>query len=272
MRGAKRVGVVSNAAAMTTAVTHLCVRTPKVIVMAIMIRVNRVDNSDPNAQRHFQAKDEFAAFKTLFLPIIVTSLMFLFVSAIWDCGLLQYKLHDYGNIDKEAFYLPDGCKSLVLIAIVCSFITTLESIINWGGGLLTVDIIKTYLHKDGTDRQYTALGLAAMFLVSLIALLFAFKSDKILNLQKFNFSISAGAGLSLYPLKIVNLTLLVVSTWLTVMYCTAPDDKKPLQRFVRQTGTSGIWPKDFVQSGYYALRQRLFLCFIFALTYILPFI
>lgn len=294
--------------------------------------VNIVDNSDPNAQRHFQARNQFAAFKTLFLPIIITSLMFLFVSTIWDCGLLEYKLNDYGNIDKEAFYLqvalqylPDGCKALVLIAIVFSFITTLESIINWGGGLLTVDIIKTYLHKDGTDRQYTFLSLAAMFLISLIALLFAFNSDRILNLQKFIFSISAGvapvfllrwfwwrinawtqisamlsslvytlvydslydnsaafktcidmlcegSGLSLYPLKIVILTLLVVSTWLTVMYCTAPDDRNHLQRFVKQTGTGGIWPKDFVRSGSYGMRQRLFLCFIFALTYILPFI
>jgi Na+/proline symporter len=294
--------------------------------------VNIVDNSDPNAQRHFQAKDQFTAFKTLFLPILITSLMFLFVSTIWDCGLLEYKLNDYGSIDKEAFYLqvalqylPDGCKALVLIAIVFSFVTTLESIINWGGGLLTVDIIKTYLHKDGTDRQYTVLSLAAMFLVSLIALLFAFNSDKILNLQKFIFSISAGvapvfmlrwfwwrinawtqisamlsslvytliydflydhnagftmcidsfadgAGLSLYPLKIVILTLLVVLTWLTVMYCTAPDDKNHLQRFVRQTGTGGIWPKGFVRTGNYNMRRRLFLCLIFALTYILPFI
>lgn len=294
--------------------------------------VNIVDNSDPNAQRHFQAKSQFAAFKTLFLPIIITSLMFLFVSTIWDCGLLEYKINDYGRIDKEAFYLqvalqylPDGCKALVLIAIVFSFITTLESIINWGGGLLTVDIIKTYLHKDGSDRQYTFLSLAAMFLVSFIALLFAFNSDKILNLQKFIFSISAGvapvfllrwfwwrinawtqisamlcslvytlvydflygnsagfkmwidllsdgSGLSLYPLKIVILTLLVVSTWLTVMYCTAPDDENHLRRFVVQTGTGGIWPKDFVRSGNYAMRQRLFLCFVFALTYVLPFI
>lgn len=163
--------------------------------------VNIVDNSDPNAQRHFQAKSQFAAFKTLFIPIIVTSLMFLFVSTIWDCGLLEYKLNGHGEIDTEAFYLqialqhlPSGFKAIALIAIFFSFITTLESIVNWGGGLLTVDIVKTYLLANGTDRQYKYLSFAAMLLVSSVALIFAFNNDKILHLQKFVFSISAGVA------------------------------------------------------------------------------
>ncbi len=293
--------------------------------------VNIVDNSDPNAQRHIQAKSQFAAFKTLFIPIIVTSLMFVFVSTIWDCGLLEYKVNNYAHVDKEAFYLqvalqhlPDGLKAVVLIAIVFSFITTLESIINWGGGLLTVDIVKTYLLKDGKDRQYKYLSFIAMLVVSTVSLLFAFNSDKIINLQKFIFSISAGVapvfllrwfwwrinawtqisamvsslvytlaydylyqnssafmayveticfetGLSPYPLKLIILTILVVATWLTVMYCTKPDDKEHLARFVEQTGTGGIWPNSFSRTNY-QMSKRLSLCLVFAVTYILPFL
>ena len=293
--------------------------------------VNIVDNSDPNAQRHIQAKSQFAAFKTLFIPIIVTSLMFMFVSTIWDCGLLEYKLNNYAHVDKEAFYLqvalqhlPDGIKAIVLIAILFSFITTLESVINWGGGLLTVDIIKTYLLKDGKDRHYRYLSFFAMLVVSAVSLLFAFNSDKILNLQKFIFSISAGVapvfllrwfwwrinawtqisamlssliytlsydylyqnhsvfkayleticfetGLSPYPLKLIILTTLVVGTWLIVMYSTKPDDKKHLAIFVEQTGTGGIWPNGFSRTNY-QMSKRLFLCFVFAITYILPFL
>jgi len=293
--------------------------------------VNIVDNSDPNAQRHLQAKSQFAAFKTLFIPIIVTSLMFVFVSTIWDCGLLEYRINEYGDIDKEAFYLqvamkylPDGFKAVVLIAIIFSFVTTLESIINWGGGLLTVDIVKTYLLKDGKDWQYKYLSFAAMLLVSTVSLLFAYNSDKILNLQKFIFSISAGVApvfllrwfwwrinawtqiaamlsslvytliydylyqnsvafksyletistetaLSPYPLKITILTILVVCTWLTVMYCTKSDDREHLKIFVKQTGTGGVWPDGFSRTNY-QLRKRLFLCLVFAVTYILPFL
>ncbi len=289
-----------------------------------------VDNSDPNAQRHLQAKSQPAAFKTLFLPIIVTSLMFLFISTIWDCGLLEYRLKSYGAIDKEAFYLqvalqylPDGFKAVALIAILFSFITTLESIINWGGALLTVDIMKTYLLKNGTDLQYKYLSFAAMTVVSILSLLFTFNADKILNLQKFIFSISAGVApvyllrwfwwrinawtqisamlssliytllydelyhssllfrscidwlcsqttLSLYPLKLIILTTLVISTWLIVMYCTKPDHREHLMKFVRQTGTGGIWPDGFPQSNY-QLKKRLFLCLVFAIAYILPF-
>ncbi len=293
--------------------------------------VNIVDNSDPNAQRHIQAKSQFAAFKTLFIPIIVTSLMFVFVSTIWDCGLLEYKINNYANIDKEAFYLqvalqhlPDGFKAIVLIAILFSFITTLESIINWGGGLLTVDIVKTYLFKDGKDCHYRYLSFFAMLIVSIVSLLFAFNSDKIINLQKFIFSISAGVapvfllrwfwwrinawtqisamlsslvytlaydyfyqnsfpfrtyveticfgtGLSPYPLKLIILTMLVVATWLTVMYCTKPDDKEHLERFVNQTGAGGIWPNGFSLTNY-QMSRRLPLCLVFAVTYILPFL
>lgn len=293
--------------------------------------VNIVDNSDPNAQRHLQAKSQFAAFKTLFIPIIITSLMFLFVSTIWDCGLLEYRINDYGDIDKEAFYLqvamkylPDGFKAVVLIAIIFSFVTTLESIINWGGGLLTVDIVKTYFLKGGRDWQYKYLSFAAMLLVSMVSLLFAYNSEKILNLQKFVFSISAGVApvfllrwfwwrinawtqiaamlsslvytliydylyqnsvvfqsylvtictetaLSQYPLKITILTILVVCTWLTAMYCTKPDDRGHLQRFVKATGTGGNWPDGFARTNY-QLKKRLALCLVFAVTYILPFL
>ena len=293
--------------------------------------VNIVDNSDPNAQRHIQAKSQFAAFKTLFIPIIVTSLMFVFVSTIWDCGLLEYKINNYAHVDKEAFYLqvalqhlPDGFKAIVLIAILFSFITTLESIINWGGGLLTVDIVKTYLLKDGQDRQYRYLSFMAMLVVSTVSLLFAFNSDKIINLQKFIFSISAGVapvfllrwfwwrinawtqisamlsslvytlayeyfyqnssaftayieticletGLSPYPLKLIILTMLVVATWLSVMYCTDPDDREHLERFVKQTGTGGIWPHGFSLMNY-QMSKRLPLCLAFAVTYLLPFL
>ena len=292
--------------------------------------VNIVDNSDPNAQRHLQAKTQFAAFKALFIPILVTSIMFLFISTIWDCGLLEYQTNALSGVDKEAFYLhiamkylPDGFKAIVLIAILFSFITTLESIINWAGALLTVDIVQTYLYKNGTDKDYKYLSFAAMLLVSVISLFFAFNNDKILNLQKFIFSISAGVapvfmlrwfwwrinawtqisamlsslvytvifdslyahheafkgyidtlcsttGLSQYPLKIVLLTFLVVCTWLIVMYCTQADDKEHLKNFVKQTGTGGLWPKEIPNTGY-QLPKRIFLCLIFAITYILPF-
>ncbi len=292
--------------------------------------VNIVDNSDPNAQRHLQAKSQFAAFKTLFVPILLSSLMFLFVSTIWDCGLLEYKLNNLETIDKEAFYLqislqhlPDGFKAIALIAILFSFITTLESIVNWGGGLLTVDIVKTYLYKNGTDQQYKYMSFAAMLVVSTVALFFAFNNDKILTLQKFIFSISAGVApvfllrwfwwrinawtqiaamlsslvytltydylyqyntyfrqiidgicvetaLSHYPLKLIVLTLLVVSTWLIVMILTNPDKKEHLLEFVRQTGAGGIWPEGFPETDY-QMKKRLLLCFVFAVTYILPF-
>ncbi len=289
-----------------------------------------VDNSDPNAQRHLQARSQFAAFKTLFIPILITSVMFMFVSTIWDCGLLEYKNNIYGDIDKEALYLhvalkylPDGFKAIVVIAILFSFITTLESIINWGGALLTVDIMKKYLHKKGTDREYRVIAFLSMFLVAVISIFFAFNSESLIDLQKFIFSISAGVApvfmlrwfwwrinawtqisamvsslvytvvfdslyahqtgfkiyidmisselsMSVYAFKLIILTLLVVATWLLVMYNTPPDDKEHLREFIELTGTGGLWPGDIRQSGY-DLLKRIRLCLIFAATYILPY-
>lgn len=293
--------------------------------------INIVDNSDPNAQRHFQARSQFAAFKALFIPILVSSMMFLFVSTIWDYGLFEYKTYGYSGIDKEAFYLeialkylPDGLKAVAVIAILFSFVTTLESIINWGGGLLTVDICKKYLLRAGSDQQYKYISLMAMLIVSIISLFFAFNNEKILSLQKFIFSISAGvapvfllrwfwwrinawtqissmlssliytigfdslyennelfrghidsfctySGLSHYPLKIVILTVAVVATWLVVMYLTKPDDSAHLKKFVQMTGTGGFWPRSVRVTGF-KLGRRLFLCLIFGITYIMPFL
>jgi len=160
-----------------------------------------IDNSDPNAQRHIQAKSQFLAFKALFLPILISSLMFLLVSVIWDCGILEYKNFNPKLVDPESFYievafkyLPDGFKALVAIAFLFSFVTTLENIINWGGGLLTVDIIQTYCYPNGTDKQYRYISFAMMLVVASISLIFAFNSEKLFDLQKFIFSISAGVA------------------------------------------------------------------------------
>ncbi len=160
-----------------------------------------IDDSDPNAQRHFQAKNSFFAFRALFVPILVTSLMFVLVSVIWDAGIIEYARHDPATVDTEAFYLdvalkylPGGVRALVVIAFVFSFVTTLESIINWGAGLLTVDIFKTYLYRSGSDRSYRALSFTMMTLVSVLSLAFAFNNDKLFTLQKFIFSISAGVA------------------------------------------------------------------------------
>jgi Na+/proline symporter len=293
--------------------------------------VNIVDNSDPNAQRHLQAKSQYAAFKALFFPILLTSFMFLFVSTIWDCGLLAYKQGNYAVVDKEAFYLqialqhlPAGFRAIALMAIVFSLITTLESIINWGGGLLTIDIWKRYIYYKGSDTHYRYSSFLAMILVSVIALIFAYNSDQIIALQKFVFSISAGVapvfllrwfwwrinawtqitamlsslvytltydylflhnsgfrqlietlctdmGLSPFPLKLALLTFLVVLTWLMVMFATKPDKKEHLVEFVRQTGTGGLWPQGFPDTGY-RLKKRLLLCVLLAVTSILPFL
>ena len=151
--------------------------------------INIVDNSDPNAQRHFQAKNQFYAFKALFFPIIISSLMFLAISTIWDYGLFEYKTYGYTGIDKEAFYLeialkylPDGLKSIAIIAIFFSFISTLESVINWGGGLLTVDIYKRYLFKNETDQHYKFVAFLFMLIVSLISIFFAYNNNQIISL------------------------------------------------------------------------------------------
>jgi solute:Na+ symporter, SSS family len=160
-----------------------------------------IDNSDPNAQRHIQAKSRFLAFKALFLPILISSLMFLLISVIWDCGILEYKHVNPKLVDSEAFYievafkyLPDGFKAVVAIAFLFSFITTLENIINWGGGLLTVDIMQRYIYTDGSDHQYRYISFLMMLVVAAISLIFAFQSEKLFNLQKFIFSISAGVA------------------------------------------------------------------------------
>lgn len=160
-----------------------------------------IDNSDPNAQRHLQAKSRFLAFKALFLPILISSVMFLLISVIWDCGIVEYRNFNPKLVDPEAFYievafkyLPDGFKAVVALAFLFSFITTLENIINWGGGLLTVDIIKRYVYTDGSDRHYRYLSFAMMLLVSVISLTFAFNSERLFSLQKFIFSISAGVA------------------------------------------------------------------------------
>jgi len=160
-----------------------------------------IDNSDPNAQRHLLAKSRFHAFKALFFPILLSSFMFFFVSVIWDCGLLEHTRGLNNNHDPEGNflwvatkYLPHGFKALFYLALIFGIVTTLESLINWGGALVTHDLIKSYSKDNISDARLRIIGFGAMFSVIAISLVLSYYNDRLIDLQKFVFSISAGVA------------------------------------------------------------------------------
>lgn len=112
--------------------------------------VRLLDHSNPNTQRYFAIDDSWKAFKAIFYPILIISIMFGLSSFVWDAALLANS-----SFDSEGLYVklllnasPNGLKGLLIATFVFGFITTLESVLNWGASMICIDVIQTHVNKD----------------------------------------------------------------------------------------------------------------------------
>ena len=74
------------------------------------------------------------------------------------------------------------------------FISTSESIMNWGGSFLSIDLYKTYLFPSKSNRHYVIISFLSMALLCLIAVIIAHYSSSLKYLILIVFSISAGVA------------------------------------------------------------------------------
>lgn len=169
--------------------------------------VNVLDGSGPEAQRFMNTRSPFQAFKAAFLPVILFSLVFLFHSFVIDTGILM--IHESRELipeinnspDLEASFIqlykqamPGGLSTLVFLAFMIGFTSFLESFINWGASFVTVDLFKTYLVGEKSDRFYGRLSYGVMLVIGISGMIIAWYNTHLLGLQKFIFSMGAGVG------------------------------------------------------------------------------
>jgi Na+/proline symporter len=112
-------------------------------------------------------------------------------------------------VETVFFVVPDVLKPLVLLGFFGMFITTAESLLNWGASFLTMDAYKIYVYPKASDRNIRLISFASMFVLSLLAMFFAHQIDSLQSLVKITFSIAAGVA----PVYILRWIWFRINAW-----------------------------------------------------------
>lgn len=129
----------------------------------------------------------FAAFLKLIIPLIVVIpgiiayVMFTqpegttAIAGVQDAFL---KADGAINYDKAypwliSMFIPTGLKGLVLAALTAAIVSSLASMLNSTSTIFTMDIYKSYINKNASDKQIVGVGRLAAGLALVIAVLLA---------------------------------------------------------------------------------------------------
>ncbi len=94
-------------------------------------------------------------------------------------GIAAYVLNaDIGRSDEAypwllANYVPAGIKGLAFAALAAAIVSSLASMINSTSTIFTMDIYKSYINKNATDKQLVRVGRIVAFVALFIAVLVA---------------------------------------------------------------------------------------------------
>jgi SSS family solute:Na+ symporter len=170
------------------------------------------DGGGPEMSRFTAVKGKRSAILTGLLPISIS-----FVLSFVMMGLIFLLLgrtnHDINPdlyfVESVLDVVPEMLQGLVVLGFFGMFITTAESLLNWGGSFLTIDVIKGYVKPQLSERQWRFLSFGSMLLLSLGATSFALGIDSLERLVKITFSISAGVA----PVYILRWVWFRINAW-----------------------------------------------------------
>ncbi len=170
------------------------------------------DGGGPEMSRFTATKNKKNSIRSGLFPIVVSIIMgFFLVGQILLLLGASPELVNGEILYVEGIFkiVPESLKSIVLLGFFGMFITTAESLMNWGASFLTIDAYKTYVHPNASDKNVRAASFATMLLLSLFSTFFALQIDSLQSLMKITFSIAAGVA----PVYILRWVWFRVNAW-----------------------------------------------------------
>jgi Na+/proline symporter len=115
--------------------------------------------------------------------------------------------------------VPQVVKPLVFLAFFGMFITTAESLLNWGASFLTIDAYKHYIKPKASEKSIRIISFSSMFVLSLLSMIFALQVESLQSVIKITFSIAAGVA----PVYILRWIWYRINAWsqLSAMFSSA---------------------------------------------------
>lgn len=170
------------------------------------------DGGGPEMARFTAVKGTKNAMLTGLLPTAISLILSFFILGhiFMILGLsrdnssneIQYVETVFGSV-------TNSLKPLVLLGFFGMFITTAESLLNWGASFLTMDAYKQYVNPNSSDKKIRFVSFSSMLLLSVISMFFALQIDSLQSLIKITFSIAAGVA----PVYILRWIWFRINAW-----------------------------------------------------------
>jgi Na+/proline symporter len=157
-----------------------------------------IDGGGYLAQRMFAAKNErHSVLGYLWFGIAHIVLRSWPWIVVGLCGIALYGSVD----DPETYYplvmrsiLPPGIFGVMVASFFAAFMSTIDTQLNWGSSLLVNDLLRRFLWKGRTEREYIAAARGSVLLLAVLGALLSFAVTDISLMWKLVYSITAGLG------------------------------------------------------------------------------
>jgi SSS family solute:Na+ symporter len=169
------------------------------------------DGGGPEMARFTATKGPLNAMKAALFPIVLYSVLSLamLVMVVLSLSLQKSVGHEAGFVEVIHAVVPNWIKPLCLLGFFAMFISSSESLMNWGASFLTIDFYKTYLSPSKSERHYSMVSFGTMALLSACAVVIALNSTSLKQMILIVFSISAGVA----PVYILRWFWLRINAW-----------------------------------------------------------
>lgn len=170
------------------------------------------DGGGAETSRFTAVKTPKDAIKAGLTPILISFLLSFFM-VIHVVALLGYSKHsmpgELAYVSSLFNLLPSYSKDIVFLGFFAMFITTAESLLNWGASFLVIDAWNGWLNPNKKQKEHRAFSIFMMLALSLLSVLVALNVSNLLDLIKITFSISAGVA----PLFILRWIWFRINAW-----------------------------------------------------------
>lgn len=180
------------------------------------------DGGGPEMARFTAVKGQKNAIWTGILPIFVSFIIgFLVIGHILVLlGVTQQSSNPELQYVTGVFnVVPSFLHGVIFLGFFGMFITTAESLLNWGASFLTIDVYKGYLNKEVNAEKLRIIAFGTMLFLCLLSVIFSLNMNSLQSLVKITFSIAAGVA----PVYILRWVWFRINAWsqLSAMFSSA---------------------------------------------------
>lgn len=154
------------------------------------------DGGGPEMSRFTATKGPYHAMKAAILPVLLYSILsiIMLMMVVMSFSLQSSLGSESGFVDVIHNVVPNWLLPVCFLGFFSMFISTSESLMNWGASFLTIDFYKTYLRSFQSEKHYARVSFLTMALLSGISMIIALNSSSLKQMILIVFSISAGVA------------------------------------------------------------------------------